>query len=183
MKKYIAYLIHILIKTWDSSWPLWTCLPTSWCRWGCEQEIPWDSSWPRWTCLPTSWCRWGCAQGIPWDSSWPRWTCLPTSWCRWGCAQGIPWDSSWPRWTCLPTSWCRWGCAQGSYETLLGLGELVYQPLGADEVVHKESHETLLGLGELVATVAEELLCLFVEQRAVDRLVRLVLQTPRKIII
>jgi hypothetical protein len=48
--------------------------------------------------------------------------------------------------------------------------------------VHKESHETLLGLGELVATIAEELLRLLVEQRAVDRLVRLVLQAQKKII-
>ena len=51
-----------------------------------------------------------------------------------------------------------------------------YKPLGTDEIVNEESHETLLGLRELVAPVAEELLRLLVEQRAVNRLVRLILK-------
>ena len=48
--------------------------------------------------------------------------------------------------------------------------------LGADEIVDEEAHEALLGLRVLVAAVAEELLRLLVEQRAVDGLVGHVLK-------
>ena len=43
--------------------------------------------------------------------------------------------------------------------------------LGADKVVDDEAHQALLGLCVLVAAVAEELLGLLVEERAVDGLV------------
>jgi len=48
----------------------------------------------------------------------------------------------------------------------------IVELLGTDQVVDQEAHQALLGLGVLVASVAEELLSLLVEERAVDRFVR-----------
>ena len=47
----------------------------------------------------------------------------------------------------------------------------IVELLSTDQVVDKKAHQALLGLGVLIAPVAEELLSLLVEERAVDRFV------------